>query len=249
MRIDLHAHSNRSDGTDSPRELIAHAVEANLDVVAITDHDVTAGWDEAQEAADEYGIRLIKGIEISTEIDGRSFHLLAYEPDRGYAPLMDELDKVLSAREARIPETLARLAEHGIHLTIDDVRAQSTSAASLGRPHVADAMVATGQARDRDEAFAMWLAQGKPAYVHKYSIDLPTAIRLIREAGGKPVLAHSMARESADYVTPEFFAKMAEAGLAGIEIDHVDHGTLERAQLRVIADDLGLAKTGSSTLR
>ena len=246
MRIDLHTHSNRSDGTDSPTDLIQHAAEAGLDVVALTDHDVTVGWDEARAAANEHGIRFIGGIEISTEIGDHNFHLLAYEPDPTYAPLADELNRVLSAREARIPETLARLAAHGINLTIEDVRAQSTAAASLGRPHVADAMVATGQARDRDETFALWLAQGRPGYVHKYSIELHEAIKLVVAAGGKPVLAHPLARESADMISTEFFAELQELGLAGIEVDHLDHGVLERAQLRGIADDLGLVKTGSS---
>lgn len=246
MRIDLHTHSNRSDGTDSPRDLIRHAAEGGLDVVALTDHDVMVGWDEAQEAADEFGVQLVRGIEISTEIDGHSFHLLGYEPDPDFEPLTDELKRVLSAREDRIPETLARLAENDIHLTLEHVRAQSLSAASLGRPHVADAMVATGQARDRDEAFAMWLAQGKPGYVHKYSINLLDAIDLVLKAGGKPVLAHCLARDSADYVTDELFEKLADAGLVGLEIDHLDHGTLERAHLRVIADRFGFVQTGSS---
>lgn len=246
MRIDLHTHSNRSDGTDSPSELIRHAAEAGLDVVALTDHDVMVGWEEAQVAADEHGIQLVRGIEISTEIEGRSFHLLGYEPDPEYLPLLDELDRVLTAREGRIPETLARLAAQGIDLTIEHVRAQSTSAASLGRPHIADAMVATGQARDRDEAFAMWLAQGRPGYVEKYSIDLVHAIQLVLDAGGKPVLAHSLARESAEFATDELFAHLADAGLVGIEVDHLDHGTLERAQLRVVAERFGFVQTGSS---
>ena len=101
MRIDLHAHSNRSDGTDSPAELVRHAAEGGLDVVAITDHDVMVGWDEAQEAADKHGIHLVRGIEISTEIDGHSFHLLGYEPDPTYQPLVDELNKVKSASPRR----------------------------------------------------------------------------------------------------------------------------------------------------
>ena len=153
---------------------------------------------------------------------------------------------MLTAREERIPETLARLAEHDIHLNVEHVRAQSVSAASLGRPHVADAMVATGQARDRDEAFAMWLAQGRPAYVHKYSIDLPRAIQLVLEAGGKPVLAHCLARDSAEYATDELFEQLADVGLVGIEIEHLDHGVLERAQLRVVADRFNFVQTGSS---
>ena len=130
MRIDLHTHSNRSDGTDTPAELVAKAVEAGLDVVALTDHDATTGWDEAGEAAESLGIQLVRGIEISTTLHGVSVHLLGYEFDPADAALLAELRLVLGGRNDRLPKVLARLAEHGVHLTVADVIAQSGSAAA-----------------------------------------------------------------------------------------------------------------------
>ncbi|MET0931187.1 MAG: PHP domain-containing protein, partial [Aeromicrobium sp.] len=138
MLIDLHTHSNRSDGTDSPTELIEKAQVAGLDVIAITDHDSTAGWDEAQVAADRVGITLVRGIEISTMLDGVSIHLLAYGFDPAEPALLDELDRILRGRDSRLPQLLEQLAEHDMPLTQDDVVAQSGNAAASGRPHVAD---------------------------------------------------------------------------------------------------------------
>ncbi len=246
MRIDLHTHSNRSDGTDSPAELVRHAKAAGLDGVALTDHDATEGWDEAERAADEVGIRLVKGIEISTQYEGASVHLLGYEFDPGYPPLVAELERVLGGRTQRLPRLLEKLAEHGMPLTEDEVLAVAGDAAAWGRPHVADAMIAKGYIVDRDEAFRDWLVPGKPAYVGRYSADLFTAIDLLRAAGGRPVIAHAWARESRAKLTAEVLGKLAEAGLAGLEVDHPDHGPESRAAIAAIADDLGLAKTGSS---
>ena len=128
MRIDLHTHSNRSDGTDTPTELIENAAAAGLDVVAITDHDSTAGWDEAQVAADRVGIRLVRGIEISTMLDGVSVHLLGYGFDPADEPLLAELGRILDGRDDRLPTLLAQLAAHDMPLTVDDVVAQSGAA-------------------------------------------------------------------------------------------------------------------------
>lgn len=246
MRIDLHTHSNRSDGTDTPAELVRNAKAAGLDVVALTDHDATTGWDEAQAAADEVGIRLVRGIEVSTKWQGASVHLLGYGFDPDDVALLSELERVLAGRQNRLPTTLAKLAEHGIHLTEEQVLAQNTDAAATGRPHIADAMIAGGYIADRDEAFRDWLSPGKPAYVNRYSADLFEAVELLVAAGGRTVVAHSWARESRPVMTPEVFARLAQAGLSGIEVDHVDHDTRVRRELAAIADDLGLVKTGSS---
>lgn len=246
MRIDLHTHSNKSDGTDSPAELMAKAVEVGLDGIALTDHDATEGWAEAQQAADDLGVRLIRGIEISTTFQGRSVHLLGYEFDPTYAPLVDELQRVLDGRTQRLPRLLEKLAAAGMPLTAEEVVAGAGDAAAWGRPHVADAMIARGYIKDRDEAFRDWLVPGKPAYVGRYSADLFEAVRLIVAAGGRPVVAHAWARESRDSMTPDVFAELASAGLAGIEVDHPDHDEAARIALAAIADDLDLARTGSS---
>lgn len=246
MRIDLHTHSNRSDGTDSPAELIANAVTAGLDVVALTDHDATTGWVEAQEAADRLDIRLVRGIEISTTLHGVSVHLLGYEFDPEDAALCAELELVLGGRDQRLPLVLAKLAEHDVHITEADVVAQSGNAAASGRPHIADAMVAKGYITHRDEAFDGWLNTNGKAHVERYAAPLEKAIALIRAAGGQAVLAHPWSRESRRVLTADTIAELAAIGLAGIEVDHNDHSETQRCALREIAADLDLVVTGSS---
>jgi predicted metal-dependent phosphoesterase TrpH len=246
VRIDLHTHSNRSDGTDSPAELVEKAGAAGLDVVAITDHDSTAGWDEAQAAADRVGITLVRGIEISTMLDGVSVHLLGYGFDPQDAPLLEELDRILRGRDDRLPQLLAQLAEHDMPLTQGDVIAQSGNAAASGRPHVADAMVAAGYVADRDEAFRDWLYDDGPAYVERYGAPLLEAVDLVREAGGVSVVAHPWARRGRRVLTAELLAQLKERGLAGIEVDHNNHSATVRAELRELAADLDLVVTGSS---
>ncbi len=246
MRIDLHTHSNRSDGTDDPAVLVQKAAGAGLDVVALTDHDATTGWDEAQDAADALRIRLVRGIEISTTFHGVSVHLLGYEFDPDHVELNAELDRVLAGRNHRLPRVLARLAEHGIDITEADVVAQSGSAAASGRPHIADAMVAKGYVGHRDAAFDGWLNTHGKAHVERYSAPLVTAIELVKAAGGRVVAAHPWSRESGNVLTRAAFADLVAAGLDGIEVDHNDHGPEARAALRAIAADLDLVVTGSS---
>jgi len=246
VRIDLHTHSNRSDGTDTPTQLVEKAVEAGLDVVAITDHDSTAGWDEAQAAADRLGITLVRGIEFSTMLDGVSVHLLGYGFDPTDVPLLTELRRILDGRDNRLPALLDKLGDHGMPLTVADVVAQSGSAAASGRPHVADAMVAAGYVADRDEAFQDWLYDNGPAFVERYGAPLPDAIRLLREAGGVSVIAHPWARKARRVLPPDVLADLADQGLAGVEVDHNNHSPEVRAELRAVAADLGLVVTGSS---
>ncbi|MDQ3165057.1 MAG: PHP domain-containing protein [Actinomycetota bacterium] len=246
MLIDLHTHSSRSDGTDSPRALVGCAAAAGLDVIAITDHDTAAGWDEALEAADEVGVRVVRGLEISCRYRGAGMHLLAYEPAPSHQPLLDELVKVLAGRSMRLPAMLQRLRELGIGITGDDVTAVAADAAATGRPHVADALVALGVVISRDEAFDRYLSPGRPAYVDRYAADLVTMIGLIADAGGVSVIAHPWGRASRRVLSTEAFADLADAGLVGIEVDHNDHSSADRVALRDIAQDLDLVRTGSS---
>lgn len=246
MRIDLHTHSNRSDGTDTPAELVEKAKACGLDVVAITDHDSTAGWDEATATAERVGITLVRGIEISTMLDGASVHLLGYGFDPADGPLLTELDRILGGRDDRLPALLAQLAEHDMPLTVDDVVAESGHAAASGRPHVADAMVAAGYVADRDEAFRDWLYDQGPVYVERYGAPLVEAIELVRAAGGVSVIAHPWARRGGRVLTPEVIADLQGRGLAGIEVDHNNHSASVRAELRALAADLDLVVTGSS---
>ncbi|MGD9960442.1 PHP domain-containing protein [Nocardioides sp.] len=247
MRIDLHTHSDRSDGTMSPAELVEHAAEVGIDVLAITDHDCFAGWEEAARAATRVGVMLVRGIEISCRFAGESTHLLGYLPDATYPPLLEELDRVLDGRNSRLPALLARLRELGIDIDIHDVRRVAGEAAAMGRPHVADALVDLGVVVNRDEAFARFLGPGRPAYVDRYAADLTEMIGLIAAAGGVSVVAHPWAgRHDSSALDAEAFAGLRAAGLAGLEVDHQDHSAATRAALRRLADDLDLVATGSS---
>lgn len=246
MRIDLHTHSRASDGTDTPAGLVRAAADAGIDVLAITDHDTAAGWAEAAAAAAEVGVELVPGMEISTRHRGRSVHLLAYLPDPTYAPLTEQLDRVLSGRASRVPVMIERLQALGIAITVDDVRRAAAGTAATGRPHVADALVSLGVVRDRDEAFAAYLGWGKPAHVDRYAVPLVEALRVVAEAGGVSVVAHPWGRGGLGRPDDQTLGELQAIGLAGIEVDHQDHDDRARDHLRAIARDLGLVITGSS---
>jgi 3',5'-nucleoside bisphosphate phosphatase len=246
VRIDLHTHSRVSDGTDAPAELVRAARDHGLDVVALTDHDTAAGWDEASAAAAETGVELVPGMEISTRHHGHSVHLLAYLPDPAYPPLAAELARILEGRSERVPHMVARLQDLGIAITHDDVLAVSGDAAVSGRPHIADALVRLGVVADRTEAFDRFLGWGKPAYLDRYAADLVDMIGLVRGAGGVSVIAHPWGRSGQQRPDEQDLAGLAEAGLAGIEVDHEDHDPQARERLRAIARNLDLVMTGSS---
>ncbi len=246
MLIDLHTHSNRSDGTDTPTELIENAKAIGLDVVALTDHDTAVGWDEAEEAAARVGIRLVKGMEISTELAGRSVHLLAYGLDREHAGLIEELEKVIESRTGRIPKFIEKFRLLGYEVTEEEILAKVGDADAVGRPHIADVLVERGIVATRDEAFNSLLSPGGGLYVGRYSIALPSAVELVKAAGGKAVVAHPWSRGTHKVLTAEVIANLVGHGLDGIEVDHADHDDDARTQLRRIAEDHGLIMTGSS---
>ena len=242
MRIDLHTHSSASDGTQTPAELVEAARQAGLDVVAITDHDTAAGWDEAAATAVRVGIRLVRGMEISTKHQGHGVHLLAYLPDPTHPALQAELDRIVDGRGSRAPAMLERLVGLGIDIDLDDI-----AAAVPGRPHVADALVRKGVVVSRDEAFERYLNPGRPAYVDRYAASLTAMIATIGAAGGVCVVAHPWGRGRRGSLPPAELATLAAAGLAGIEVDHQDHVDPDvRDELRGIARDLDLVATGSS---
>ena len=246
MRIDLHTHSRASDGTQAPGELVRAAAAAGLDVVALTDHDTAAGWDEAAEAAPAARVSLVPGMEISTRHAGRGVHLLAYLPDTTYPPLADELSKILDGRDARVPVMLEKLQGLGIDITADDVRRVGGTAAASGRPHVADALIGLGVVRDREQAFEEYLSPGRPAYANRYAALLVEMVEIVTGAGGVSVVAHPWGRHDRATLDEAALAELAGRGLAGIEVDHQDHDPGTRDQLRAIARNLGLVATGSS---
>jgi 3',5'-nucleoside bisphosphate phosphatase len=244
--IDLHAHSSASDGTDSPAGLVAEAARAGLDVVALTDHDTFAGWDEALAAADVAGIRVLPGVEMSCALDGISLHVLGYLPDPTHQPLVEELARTRDDRIPRAREIVRRLAADGYPVTWEGVLAQVGSDGTVGRPHVADALVTAGVVASRDEAFAGLLHDRSRYYVRHYAADPLRAIRLVREAGGVSVFAHPAASSRGRTVPDDAIEAMANAGLVGLEVDHPDHDAAARTHLRGLAAEVGLLATGSS---
>ncbi len=245
MRIDLHSHSDASDGTEPPDEVMRRAREAGLDVLALTDHDTVAGL-PAAEAALPAGLTLIPGMELSCRRGGRSIHLLAYLFDPNEPRLALERGRIREAREERARAIVDRLAELGVPVTWDQVSALAGGGV-VGRPHLARAMVEAGVINDPSEAFTKeWLAPGGRAHVSRYALDPLTAVRLVRGAGGVPVLAHPKAAKRGASLPDEWITEMRDAGLWGVEVDHLDHDEDARAHLRGLAGDLGLATTGSS---
>lgn len=251
MLIDLHTHSNASDGTDSPAALIDKAIERGINVLALTDHDTVAGWNEAITTLSAHSqssnLKLVLGSEISCQDkDGTSIHMLGLLFDENYQPLISELEKTRENRLTRMERIVARLNEAGIEITLEEVYAQKRGDATLGRPHLADALVAKGHVANRDEAFSTFLHNGSKFYINHYSPSPEEAIRLIKAAGGVAVIAHPLASRSGRQVNPEIFADLIAAGLDGIEIDHRDHQELERSALLRIALENELVVTGSS---
>jgi predicted metal-dependent phosphoesterase TrpH len=247
MKADLHTHSEISDGTDRPAELIAKAEAAGLSHVALTDHDTFAGLDEAMRAGERLGIQVIPGVEISTELGGNSVHLLGYVSQLERPGLLAEFGKLQRSRSQRIPKMLLALDRLGLPVSAEEIARQVGDSPSVGRPHVADAMIALGYVKDRREAFDHYLAEAGPAYVPRYYAPLGAAIDLIHAAGGVAVLAHPWGRESRSYLTADRITQLVgEHALDGIEADHHDHDSATRAELRALAADLGILATGSS---
>lgn len=244
MLIDLHAHTLASDGTDTPAALVAAAAEQHLDVVAITDHDTTAGWAEAAVAARRLGITLVRGMEMSCTAGGISLHLLSYLHDPSYAPLRGEMDRARESRVRRAARITKALAAD-VPITYDDVLAQLAPGATIGRPHIADALVAAGVVADRDEAFARYLHDGSPYHSGHYAPDAVEGVRLIRQPG-VPVMAHPFAAKRGRVVSDQVIEEMAAAGLVGLEAHHVEHTPEQVRHATDLAQALGLIVTGSS---
>jgi 3',5'-nucleoside bisphosphate phosphatase len=247
MRIDLHTHSSISDGTDTPSGLVDHARQVGLDVIALTDHDTFDGLDEAVSRGEQVGVRVVRGMELSCTRDGQSVHLLAYGAEPASAGLAAEMAKVRGGRMGRLAGVLQRLAELGVPVTEEQVLAEVGQSPSVGRPHIADAMVKAGHIADRTEAFDRFLADGGPAHVPRYAIPVERGIDLVHDAGGLAVIAHPWGRGREHILTPEVLRRLtSEHGLDGVEVDHQDHDSETRIRLRAIAAEVGLLATGSS---
>jgi predicted metal-dependent phosphoesterase TrpH len=249
MRIDLHTHSSVSDGTESPAELLSTAQAAGLDVVALTDHDTTAGWPLA-EAARPPGLTVVPGMELSCrwfpdDQPPISVHLLAYLFDSTHPGFAAERARLRDERLERGERIVAALATDGYPVRWDQIVERSDGGV-VGRPHIARALVDAGVVESVDDAFATLLNPRSPYYVTKVDTDVREGIGLVRAAGGVPVFAHGLATKRGRIVGDDAIVAMVDAGLLGLEVDHPDHSADERAHLRGLAADLGLIITGSS---
>lgn len=249
VRIDLHTHSTASDGLDSPAEVMRRAAAAGLTVVALTDHDTVAGHLRAGSSL-RSGQTLVTGAELSCLLRGVSVHLLAYLFDPAEPSLAAEMERVRTDRQRRARDMVDRLAQLGVPVTWEQVRrlAGGGDTETVGRPHVAQAMVEVGAVPDVPSAFTSeWLGPGGRAYVAKYAPEPAHAVSLVRAAGGVSVLAHPAASErDGGLDDEEEIARLAAAGLGGLEIDHPVHDRDVRKRLRGLAAELRLAVTGGS---
>ena len=243
VRIDLHVHSNASDGTDAPAEVVRRARAAGLDVLALTDHDTQAGIAEAREALPP-GLTLVPGMELSCQQEGRSIHLLAYLFDPQDPALAAETAQIRDDRTYRARAMVAKLRELGADVTWEQVSAIADGGV-VGRPHLARALAAAGAVATPADAFtADWIADGGRAFVDRYAPGTARAIGLVLAAGGVPVLAHP--RSPGYEVSDEAIAGLAGAGLRGIEVFHLDHDQSQRSRLAALAGSLDLIMTGGS---
>lgn len=244
--IDLHTHSRCSDGTDTPAQVVEAAAHAGVRVLALTDHDGIAGWGEAAAAAQRLGVALVPGIELSCQSHGVSVHLLAYLPDPGHPGLAALMRSVREHRDTRVRRMIDLLAADGYPVDYSEMVDHSDPGATLGRPHIADALVRAGRYPDRSAAFAEALHGRSGYYVRHWAPDPLTAIGTVRAAGGVPVMAHPFARARGRTIADEVIEAMVGAGLAGLEVDHRDHAGPEREHARELCRRWGLVGTGSS---
>lgn len=245
MRIDLHTHSTASDGTESPAEVMASARAAGLDVIALTDHDTVSGWREAADAAE--GLEFVPGAELSCQTeDGISLHMLGLLFDPENAPLREAMETTRDDRMPRMIKMVEKLAADGIPITMEQVWAQVPEGATLGRPHLADALVAAGVVKVRDEAFVDLLHNDSKYYVGHLAPTPAEAVGLIKGAGGVAIFAHPGASKRGEIVSEEMIASLVPVGLDALEVDHRDHDTPTRERLRALAEGLGILCTGAS---
>ncbi|MHA6693025.1 PHP domain-containing protein [Homoserinimonas sp. A520] len=243
--IDLHTHSSVSDGTETPAQLVRAALAAGLGTIAITDHDSTAGWHEAAAEASGTGLTVIPGMELSTRYGWQSVHLLAYLLDPMNADLIAETARIRAARLSRAESIVGRIAAD-YDLTWEDVLAQTANGATVGRPHIADALVAKGHVPTRSAAFASILHPSTGYFEPHYAPDPLTAVKLVRAAGGVPVLAHPATHGRSGVIPEGRLSQLVDAGLFGLEIEHRENTEDGKKRLRQLADRFGLAVTGSS---
>lgn len=243
--FDLHTHSSCSDGTQTPAENVALAVERGLEGIGVTDHDTTEGLNEATDAAAAAGLEIVPGIEFSAEYDGASLHVLAYWIDPAHAGLREELRRLTDTRFRRGELIVEKLQQLGYELDFERVRAIAGDDL-IARPHIAQAMVEAGIVGSEKEAFDRFISDGGVAHVPKHALEPLDALALIADAGGVCVLAHPGMWKGSGSVPDDLIERMAASGMGGLEVDHPDHDETQRARYREVAAALDLVPTGSS---
>jgi len=242
---DLHSHSNRSDGTLAPAEVMRLAASRDLTGVALTDHDTFDGLAEAAAEAQEIGLELVPGIEFSAEYDGASLHILGYWVDPDDPAIDAELLRLTATRFRRGEMIVEKLRELGFDITVERVL-QLAGGDAIARPHIAEAMVEAGIVADEQEAFDRYISDDGLAYVPKHALQPSEALRLIGKAGGVCVLAHPAMWRGTDTVPDTLIEEMAEGGMVGLEVFHPDHDDEMRAKYAALAARLDLVPTSSS---
>ncbi len=240
MRVDLHAHTTASDGSLSPSQLVSRALDVRLDVLAVTDHDTVAGVSEALSTAANTDLRLVPGVELSAVWEGRDVHMLGYFIDFDDSVLLAHLEDLREARLRRAESIVASLREAGYDIDIDEVLALAAGG-SVGRSHVARALVNGGHSASVSEAFRELLGRGCPFYVPKDVRSPSDVLEVVRAAGGVPVLAHPGVTAVDDLIPT-----LVGAGLMGIEAYHAEHTAEQRDRYAWLARSLGLIATGGS---
>jgi len=237
-RFDLHLHSAASDGQFTPSELVTMALERHLLAIAITDHDTTAGIDEALDAARGTELEVIPGVEISCDVPRQELHVLGYYIDHHDSALEEKLRTFRQARLQRAKEMLAKLAAIGFPLEWEVV-AELAGGDSVGRPHIAQAMAKMGYVASTDEAFDLYIGRNGPAYVERYKLSPLEAVSLIKEAQGLPVLAHPLE-------VMQFVPSLVEGGLVGLEVYYDGYSPEDIQKLANLARKYDLIPTGGS---
>jgi predicted metal-dependent phosphoesterase TrpH len=242
---DLHTHSDRSDGTLRPAEVMGLAAQRDLAGVALTDHDTFDGLEEAASTASELGLDFVPGVEFSAEYDDASLHILGYWVDPDDAAIEAELLRLTATRFRRGEMIVEKLRELGFDISIERVL-ELAGGDAIARPHIAEAMVEAGIVPDEKEAFDRYISDEGLAYVPKHALPPMEALRLIGEAGGVCVLAHPGMWRGSDTVPDRLIEEMAAAGMAGLEVRHPDHDEEMRAKYAAVAERLGLVATAAS---
>lgn len=238
---DLHTHTQCSDGERSPTGLVEAAVERDLRVLAVTDHDTIAGLDAARGEAERRGLKFVSGIELSVTLEGKEIHLLAYHFDPTHGPLRVHLDEMRAARRQRAWDMVGRLRGRGLTIADEHLEAQLDGTAAVGRPHVAAALVAAGHVSTVREAFGSYLGDGDPGFVEKPRFEAAAALDLIHEAGGVGVLAHP-----GHWTSSTQIRALVERGIDGIELHHPSHRASLTDYYRRWAVGRNLLLTGGS---